>query len=290
MARTCSHGSDHKRELVFMVRRYSNPSTLLEAEKKHIKAAVDEFKGKNKDIHKLASEVYEGLQDKYLRPQVKAIFQKFQKYKGGAKGCEKSEESKLLGEKSGDAVQAGYGGSAKDKIAQCKADAHIESMARGWRLSGQWNPSDPYKDKQLKEALAHCTAIFKVRAGWCDTCCCKKGLVDWSIHSEVIAHDDSHGHHAWKFTHYCHADRKDTRGNFKGDTRWAKKPVNLSRDFTVFQNYRQTWGGCGAWFNIVDMLVRAVSASVRTTIYNIRYANGASGLRCVDPKCLECTQ
>merc|ERR1711924_238072 len=131
------------------------------------------------------------------------------------------------------------------------------------------------------------------------------GLVDWSIHSEVIAHDDSHNSHAWKFTHYCHADRKDKRGNFgkvvkdpktgvvetpQGDTRFASKPVNLSRDFTVFQNYRQTWGGCGAWFNIVDMLVRAISASVRTTIYNIRYANGASGLRCVDPKCLECTQ
>merc|ERR1711988_169475 len=161
-------------------------------------------------------------------------------------------------------------------------------------LDSEWNPSDPHKDKQLKEALAHCTAIFKVRAGWCDTCCCKKGLVDYSIHSEVVSHDDSHGHHAWIFDNYCENDKIIPNVPGSGDCRdnlgrKTSKCVDLSRPFTVFQNFRQTWGGCGGWFQVVDQMVRAIAALTRTGIYNLRYGNGARGLRCVDPKCIQCT-
>merc|ERR1719316_2445778 len=120
--------------------------------------------------------------------------------------------------------------------------------------------------------MAHCTAVFKIRAGWCNTCCCKNGLVDFSVHSNVVAHDDSHGHRAFEYTAYCHHDTNDKRSNIPGIQ--MKKGVSLKRDFTVFQNFKASWGGCTAWFNVADMLVRAVASMVRTGILAIRYGNG----------------
>merc|ERR1712216_658261 len=132
------------------------------------------------------------------------------------------------------------------------------------------------KDKPFTHNI-ECTAVVKYSLRLCNTCCCRRGLVDGGVASFVINHqkDSVPGGYA-----ICPAAKspeaktvtgiKDPAGN--GYFKLIVQPPKRKRQHT-----------CQQWFNIVDTLGRSMISIQRSITVSIRYGHFVhAGIRCLD--------